>query len=304
MTTFRRLTLACLAAALVAATMSVPAAQTPPPAAAQAASGRGFIWEIARDGRTGWLVGSLHLATPEFYPLPASMEQAFARADTLMEEIDMDEAASPAFASVVLSKAMYPAGTTLESQVSKETFTRASEWLARSGLPLAAFQQMKPWMVSLTVQTLALQRLGFDPAHGIDKHFRDGATRDGKRFVALETAAEQIDFLDGLSPATQDVMLRESLESIETELAEIKALAAAWRAGDAAAVERIALAGFADAPEVYKSLLVDRNHRWMPEIESCIQTRACFVVVGAAHLVGTDGLVALLRARGYSVEQR
>jgi uncharacterized protein YbaP (TraB family) len=300
MTPFRRLTLAWLVAALVAATLSVPAAQTPP----QAASGRGFIWEIARDGRTGWLVGSLHLATPEFYPLPASMEQAFARADTLMEEIDMDDAASPEFAGVVLSKAMYPAGTTFESQVSKETFTRASEWLARAGLPVAAFQQMKPWMVSLTVQALALQRLGFDPAHGIDKHYRDGATRDGKRFVALETAAEQIDFLDRLSATTQDVMLRESLESIDTELAEIKALAAAWRAGDAAAVERIALSGFADAPEVYKSLLVDRNHRWMPEIESCVQTRACFVVVGAAHLVGPDGLVALLRARGYSVEQR
>ena len=66
-------------------------------------------------------MGSLHLLTPDFYPLPASMEKAFARADTLVEEIDMNEANGAAFTAMVLSKAMYPAGTTLATQVSKET---------------------------------------------------------------------------------------------------------------------------------------------------------------------------------------
>lgn len=273
------------------------------PAAPQTAAGKGFIWKVERNGRTGWLVGSLHLGTPDLYPLPAAMEQAFTRADVLVEEIDMDEAAAPEFASLVLSKALYPSGTTLSSQISKETYDRANEWLTKAGLGMAMFQQMKPWMVSITIQTLALQRLGFDPSHGIDKHFRDAATKSGKAFQALETAAEQIDYLDKLSPATQDVMLRESLQGVETEQAEIKALATAWRAGDAATVERIALAGFNDAPEVYRTLLTDRNRRWMPALESCMQTRSCFVVVGAAHLVGPDGLIALIKARGYKVEQ-
>ena len=293
-----------LIASLAALLLSVAALSGQTPQRPAEPSGKGFIWKMERNGRVGWLVGSLHLATPDFYPLPDTMEQAFARADTLVEEIDMAEAASPDFTAMVLSKALYPAGTTLASQISADTYNLVNAWLTRSGMAIAPFQQMKPWMVSITLQTLALQRIGFDPAHGIDEHFRNGATRTGKRFVALETAAEQIDYLDRLTPRTQDVMLRESVESADTEMVEIKALAAAWRAGDAVTVERIALAGLNDAPEVYQSLLTDRNRKWMPAIESCVQTRSCFVVVGAAHLVGKDGLIAMLKAQGYSVEQQ
>ena len=297
-----RLAAAALAA-LLTASAAVATAQVAERAARQSTD-KGFIWKVERDGRTGWVVGSLHLATPDFYPLPAPMAAAFARADTLVEEIDVEDAASPAFVAVVLSKGLFPSGTTLESQLSKDTFTRVSNWFTAAGLGIAPFQQMKPWMVAITVQTLALQRLGFDPEHGIDKHYFDASKQAGKRFMALETAAEQIDFLDRLSPKTQDVMLRESVDSADAELSEIKEIAAAWRAGDGAAVERIMLKGYDDAPEVYQTLLVDRNRRWMPKIESCLQTRSCFVVVGAAHLVGKEGLVALLKQKGYTVEQQ
>jgi hypothetical protein len=159
-------------------------------------------------------------------------------------------------------------------------------------------------MIALTLQTLALQRLGFDPALGLDRHFRDASIETGKGFIALETAAEQIDFLDALSPRTQDLMLRESIETSDTNMSEITTIANAWRDGDVETVEQYALGTLADAPEVYRSLLVDRNHRWMPAIESCVRTRRCFIVVGAAHLVGPDGLVTLLRDQGYTVSQQ
>jgi hypothetical protein len=274
------------------------------PAQAGGPATRTFMWTFERDGRSGWLVGSLHLLTKADYPLPKAMEDAFARADTLVEEIDIGEASSPALTALILSKAMYAGGKTLSAEVSKDTHARLSGWLARSGLTAAPFELMKPWMVSMTIQTLALQQLGFDPSLGLDKHFQDAAARAGKAFIALETAAQQIDYLDQLSPRTQDLMLRETVDTLEKDLAEVKTLAAAWRAGDAATVERLAVASMSDAPEVYRSLLVDRNHRWMPAIEGCASSRRCFVVVGAAHLVGPDGLVALLRQQGYRVEQQ
>jgi uncharacterized protein len=265
---------------------------------------KGLIWQFEREGRVGWLVGSLHMLTSDFYPLPTTMSEAFAGADVLMEEIDLDEASDPAFAVKTLAKAMYPAGTTLSSQLSPETLKLLPATLAKNGLTLEALQSFKPWMVAMTLQTLALQRIGFDPALGIDKHFDDAADKAGKPLIGLETAAEQIDFLDGLSPKTQDQMLRESVEETETELTEIKTIANAWRAGDAAAIEKLVLSSVKSAPEVYQSLLVDRNRRWVPKIEACVQTKRCFIVVGAAHLVGPDGLVTLLRQRGYKVEQR
>jgi uncharacterized protein YbaP (TraB family) len=291
------------AAILAALALSATALSGQAPESASNAD-RGLIWRFEREGRTGWLVGSLHMMTPDFYPLPASLTKAFESSDTLVEEIDMAEANSPAFLATVLSKAMYPAGTTLSTQLSKETLDSLNASLARSGLAITPFQQMKPWMVALMLQALALQRLGFDPNLGLDRHFSVAAEKAGKPLVPLETGAEQIGFLDGLSARTQDLMLRESIQATETELAEVRALAAAWRAGDSATIERIAVSTVADAPEVYKVLLSDRNHRWIPKIEGCVEKRRCFIVVGAAHLVGPDGLVVLLRKRGYTLQQQ
>jgi uncharacterized protein YbaP (TraB family) len=302
-----------LTAALLAVLACVPSAAARaqslagvarPPAAQTQGTSRGLIWKVERDGRQAWLVGSMHLLTPDFYPLPASMEQAFAKSTVLMEEIDMNEASNPQLAASILAKAMNPPGTTLSGQLSKETIAVVSTWLAKMGLTLESLQPLKPWMVSITVQTLALQRIGFDPALGIDKHFQDAAARAGKRLQPLETALEQISFLDGLSPKTQDLMLRESVESAESEQSQIKSIAAAWRSGDVPAMERLALADMKDAPEVYDMMLVSRNRRWVPKVEACMQTSQCFVVVGAAHLIGPDGLVTLLQQRGYTVTQQ
>ncbi len=275
-----------------------------PPAAQSTGSARGFFWKVERDGRHAWLVGSMHLATPDFYPLPPALEKAFADSDVLMEELDLNEANDPAVAAAILQKALNPAGATLSSQLSRETVAVVTTFLAKRGMSLDALQAMKPWMVSMTVQVLALQQLGFDPKLGIDQHFQTAAVRARKRLQPLETALEQVSFLDGLSPKTQDLLLRESVESAESESSQITAIAAAWRAGDAATMERIALSDMNDAPEVYETLLAGRNRRWMPKIESCMQTNRCFVVVGAAHLLGSDGLIALLKARGYSVVQQ
>jgi uncharacterized protein YbaP (TraB family) len=275
-----------------------------PPAAQSTGSERGFFWKVERDGRHAWLVGSMHLATPDFYPLPPALEKAFADSDVLMQELDMNEANDPAVAAAILQKALNPAGTTLSAQLSRETVAVVTTFLAKRGLNLDSLQAMKPWMVSITVQALALQQLGFDPKLGIDQHFQNAAVRARKRLQPLETALEQVTFLDGLSPKTQDVMLRESVEAVESESSQIKAIAAAWRAGDAATMERIALSDMNDAPEVYETLLASRNRRWMPKVESCLQTSRCFIVVGAAHLLGRDGLITLLKARGYSVLQQ
>lgn len=273
-------------------------------ASAQSPARRGFIWSFERNGRTGWLVGSLHMLTSDAYPLPPVMNTAFAQADVLVEEIDLAEANDPAFASSVLSKALYQDGSTLSSHLSKETLQILTAWAKRNSFDAALFQSLKPWMVAVTVQTMAMQRVGFDPALGLDRHFEEAARKAGKPIMPLETAGEQVDFLATLSSNTQDAMLREAIETADTEQTEVKAIAAAWQNGDANAVERIALAGMKDSPEVYRALLVDRNHRWVPKLEACAQTRRCFVVVGAAHLVGPDGLIALLRQRGFTLQQQ
>lgn len=291
-------------ALILAGLVSVSAlvrAQAPPPAGAN----RGLIWTVEKGGRSGWLVGSLHLLTADAYPLPPALDAAFATADVLVEEANPEELKAPAAALQLVTKAMYPPGTTLQSQVSKDTFDKIARRAQKIGLPIDRLQAFKPWMVALTLVGLELQKGGFDPGLGLDQHFLSRAPGAGKKVRTLETALEQIDFLESLSPQLQEGLVAASLDGADTELAQVQRIAAAWKAGDTAPIERLLLSDMKSVDAaVYETLLVGRNRRWVPQIEDCLSQQRCFVVVGAAHLVGADGLVSMLRAKGYTVKQQ
>jgi uncharacterized protein YbaP (TraB family) len=102
----------------------------------------------------------------------------------------------------------------------------------------------------------------------------------------------------------QDRMLAQTLKELETETATVGTLGDAWKTGNVAALEKIALADLKSDPLMYQRLLVERNRNWMPKIEALFARRGrALVVVGAAHLIGSDGLLAMLKAKGYTVEQ-
>src|SRR5207244_7172565 len=119
-----------------------------------------------------------------------------------------------------------------------------------------------------------------------------------------ETVEYQISRFDQMTMEQQDHMLVEALKDLDTEQSNVTKLADAWRAGDAPAVERIVLQGVKDDPLMYQRLLVDRNRNWLPKLESFFTRKGhTFVVVGAAHLVGPDSVIAMLQAKGYQIEQ-
>src|SRR5262249_50091069 len=148
------------------------------------------------------------------------------------------------------------------------------------------------------------QTAGFDAELGLDKHFYDRAHTDGKQIQGLETADFQVSRFDGMSFEQQDRMLADTLKGLDSEKGNVNKLVDAWKAGDVAAVERIVLMDLKQDPAMYQRLLVERNQNWIPKIEALFDRRGrAFVVVGAAHLVGPDGLLAVLKAKGYAVEQ-
>jgi len=265
---------------------------------------RGFVWSVERDGRTSWLVGSLHVLTKDAYPLPGSMDKAFEQAKTLMEETDVNELSSPDMIGIVATKGLFTNGQTLESVLPRDAYTQLAQRMTATGLPIEMVKMMRPWMVELTLSGLELQRAGFDPELGIDIHYRRKAAQNGMALNMLETAAEQIDYLAGLPLDVQVSQLQQTLTEGDAELREVREIAAAWRAGDTAAIERLLLKGMKESPAYYQSLVVDRNRRWIPRIESCLSTGSCFIVVGAAHMVGSDGLIAMLKQKGYRITQQ
>lgn len=265
-----------------------------------------FLWKVEGPGASvAYLLGSLHVLTPEFYPLSADINKAFAASRTLVEELDLDEMNDPAQMMSALSKAMLSDGSTLDQIVAPSTFAEVSSRAGKAGLPMMALQRMKPWLVAITLMGPTLQAAGFKAELGIDKHFFDRAKEAGLKRQALETLAYQLDRFDQLSPRLQEELLISSMKELDTQVGNVRELAQQWAAGDVKALEASLLASFEGSRELYGRLLVERNHNWVPHVEACLQQDAgCFIVVGAAHLVGPDGLPTLLTKKGYAVTQQ
>jgi len=272
---------------------------------ARAADAKTFAWKATgKNGGVVYLVGSIHVLTPDFYPLNPALEAAFKESDLVVEEVDMAEMLDPSAQLRVLSRGMLPGDQSLDKLISPATMAlvrKVTGDLGAAGQPLMRF---KPWMLAIALQGLELQKAGYDPELGLDKHFYDQAKASGKAVQGLETADYQISVFDGMTMDQQERLLAQTLKELETELASVGKLADAWKSGDAPTVERIVQSELKAEPQMYQRLLVDRNKAWLPKIEALFNRSGhAVVVVGAAHLVGPDGLVAMLKAKGYTVDQ-
>jgi uncharacterized protein len=263
-----------------------------------------FLWKATKGQGSLYLVGSVHLLTKDYYPLSPALDAAFKDSDLLVEEVDIGEMVATENQLQMLMTGMLPAGQSLDKVVSPATLAAVNKRLETLGMPTEPLKRLKPWFLSLTLLALEWQKAGFESDLGLDKHFYDQARAEAKAVQGLETVAFQVSFFDGMTMEEQDRLLAETLKELDTEQAAMTTLADAWKAGDAPRVERLVLQDLRSEPRVYQRMLVDRNRDWLPKLEALFARRGrAFVVVGAAHLIGPDGLLAMLRARGYTVEQ-
>lgn len=263
-----------------------------------------FAWKITSDRGTLYLVGSVHMLSKDYYPLSPALEAAFDASDRLVEEVDFAEVLAPESQMQMLTRGMLPGGQSLDAVVSPETLAAVSRRLADLGMPIEPLKRFKPWALALTLLGLEWQQTGFDPNLGLDKHFYDRAKAGGKPVQGLETLEFQISRFDGLSREEQDRLLASSVRDLDAQKRMVVALAEAWRAGDAPALEQIVIKDLKREPRLYERLLVERNRMWLPALDAELARGGiAMIVVGAAHLVGPDGLLAMFREKGYRVEQ-
>ncbi len=264
------------------------------------------MWKVTKDARTiAYLVGSVHVLSKDAYPLPAVFERAFSETRTLVEEVDLGASSDPGAVLPLASKAMLTDGRTLTAILDKDTAALVQAKASAAGLPMLVVDRMKPWLAAMTLAVPALQRAGYDPAFGLDRHFYDRAKAAARPVRGLETVAAQLSALDSLPMPVQIDMLKAVLGDIDTQVGAVADIVRAWRSGDVRALERLLLDEFRESPDVYQRMLVDRNRAWVPQIAACSAEPApCLAVVGGAHLVGGDSVVALLRQAGFSVEQQ
>jgi uncharacterized protein YbaP (TraB family) len=266
---------------------------------------KSFVWRASKQGRIVYLAGSVHLLSAQYYPLSPAFNAAFEASDLLVEEVEMGEMLAPESQLMMLTRGMLPSGQSLDKVVSPATYAAVTDRVTALGLPIGPLNLFKPWALALTLQALEWQKAGFNADLGLDKHFYEMARTAGKTTQGLETLEFQISRFNDMSMPLQERLLGETLKELETTETSVTKLADAWKAGDAEGVETIVLKELKAEPEMYQRLLVERNRAWLPQVEALFKRpKPAFVVVGAAHLIGSDGLLAMLRSRGYTIEQQ
>lgn len=262
------------------------------------------VWEISSDDARLYVGGTVHLLRPGDYPLPPEFEEAYADSDQIVFETDISLMGDLATQTRMLQQLTYSDERTLQSVLNEEAYAALQEYTAEKGMPLAMMQKFKPGMVISTLQVIEFQSMGFTP-QGVDSYFNARAVGDAKELGALETIDEQIGFLASMGEGKESEFILMSLEDLEDTGEMMENMLSAWREGDADSLATLFVEEMRrEAPELYDSLLKQRNEDWLPQIEAMLDDDDReFVLVGAAHLVGEEGLLSLLAERGYRVRQ-
>ncbi len=263
----------------------------------------GLFWKASWAKHTVYLLGSIHIATRDLYPLPEHIEQAFRSSTTLLVEVDLNKTDQNKFQSLLTANGLYPPQDSLWNHVSPDTKRLVERFCETHSMSPLVFARLKPWLAALMTNFAPAQMAKQDVTLGIDKHFLDQAAQ-GMRVEQIESAEYQFRLLATMPEADQEHNLRSALETAGQSGDDLNQLETFWLDGDAPGLDAFLASSLRDHPEYSKRVFGDRNPRMADRAEQCLKTgERCFVVVGAGHLVGKDGVVHLLEQRGYKVQQ-
>lgn len=314
---FIALSLVAVSIAAAVSVAAVAADRTRPVVAAASAEPSPpvpLLWKVSDADNEIYLLGSFHMLKPTDYPLSKDVDGAFEDAETVVFELSPEEMSSPALGMAMGQAALRRDGTMLDSELPAPVAEKLRAWnetnaasLQKIGLAPQVFQMFEPWFVGLTISIVEMNKLGLDPAIGLDMHLSDRARRASKPTLGLEQGSEQIAVFDGMGKDEQLQFLEESLNEADDATVEIEKLHDAWRRGDATALWNGMAADMrTEYPALYRRINVARNDAWVPKLQRMLDGETgddTLVVVGALHLLGDDGVVEKLRAKGYTVER-
>ncbi len=263
------------------------------------------LWSIETQSNKFYLLGSLHLLKQDSYPLAAAIGSAYADSRKIVFETDIAALQEPAMQAKLLQLGLYPEGSNLLQDLDGRTRQLLEKKMSALGLPLEQFARFKPWFIALTLTTLELQRMGFSPLYGLDVHFFNKARTDAKEIGFLEPAEFQLNLLGKMVKKDQIAFLNQTLKDLEVVNELAADLVKFWKAGNAKGLHELLFRSFKDYPDIHDRLLIQRNKKWVEEIEVLMrENKNVLFVVGAGHLVGPESVVDLLQKRGYKVKQQ
>ena len=262
------------------------------------------IWTISKDGNTHYIGGTFHLLKESDYPLPKEFNHVYKQVNQLVFETDVTQLDKPKFQQRFLRAMRLPPGKILADKLSPKAYAALIRYAAKNNIDTGRLQQLRPQMVSLIISVEELKNLGLN-ASGVDSYMANKAIQDSKTLHFLETIDQQIDYIASMSKNNESALILQTLKDLEKLPDDLDKMLNAWRYGDQQTLFEYGIEPMKqDYPDVYQSLLVERNEEWLPKIETLLQQEnSVFILVGALHLVGGDGLLEMLKTKGYRINK-
>ncbi|WP_421219918.1 TraB/GumN family protein [Aeromonas enteropelogenes] len=258
------------------------------------------FYRVSKGDEQHWLMGSIHAGKPTLYPLPEPVERAWQQSRALVMEVDMNSISQEQWQGMA-SLTQLNDGKSLKEYLPAELYQRTLMAGTRYGLDEATLSPLRPWFAAITLTQAAMAKTGFDSQLGIDQHFAGLAAKEGKPVVGFETLLEQLGYLASVGD-NQTLMLASTLDELPMLENAFTAVMKAWQQGDEATL--INLLKEEMAPPALQSwmeqtLLAERNRNWLKKWPSL--PNESFIVVGALHLYGEQGLLAQLEQQGWRI---
>jgi uncharacterized protein len=268
----------------------------------------GFLWKVENGDTTVYLQGTIHVATDAFYPLNQKIEDAYAEADIIVPEIDLNHLNLLETQALYAKMAAYSDGSSIQDHISDMLYTKLKSTYSELNTSVDMFSIYQPWFHSTLVQQLMNEKLGF--IDGVDMYFLDRADQDHKKIIALETVEDQLGIFADTTPAYQNQMLEESLVGLEEYRQQMEEMFSLYMDGDSG--ELLSYLAVEDGkPSAEEKAFMEaindnRNYQMADKIASFLEEDSgdtYFVIVGSLHLLLEPHVRSILEEKGYTVEK-
>ncbi len=261
------------------------------------------IWQVEGNGTTLYIGGTVHVLSKADYPLPKEYDEVYSKAEELVFEADIAAMSDPTLAGQIMMSSMYTDDRTLSSVLNEESYSKLSKECKKAGIDIKKMEKLKPSMVILTLTMMSLQDMGIGE-EGVDQKFYSKAKEDGKDLDFFETVKEQVNMITSMGEGNESEYVLHSLNDLKDTEDMMTEILADWKKGTSGIINETLDEMKKDYPNIYKTLVLDRNNAWMPKIDSFLEDKDVeFILVGTLHLHGSDGLITQLKNKGYNVVQ-
>jgi uncharacterized protein YbaP (TraB family) len=262
------------------------------------------LWQVSGAKGKVYFFGSFHLLPPDVQWRTPTLQRALEEARAIVFEVDVAGAQDAQIMQPLLLKyGMLPAGHSLQAMLPPKLNAEFEGLANELRVPPAQLGPMRPWLAALLLAVQFMASQGYDPKMGVEPQLAAWAKENRKQQLALESTESQFRMFADLTREEEIQFFAVSIRQIRETPRMLDDILAAYRKGDLVALEKTLNAGLDEMPTLRKRVLAERHRQWLPQIEKMMADgRTHVVVVGAAHLVGPDSVIAMLRARGHKVQ--